>query len=131
MSIDLSTVFGSAINVVVQPRDSERTYSGFPGAHGVTTMFLGTRGRMIQVTGRIACSGANYAAARTNCQIAIDAIEAYLWAAAADYSWGTCVYYAVVWDSFRLVGDANGKFFRWTMPGYCIVDFIASGRAIL
>jgi len=131
MSIALSTVFGSEINVVVQPRDSERTYSGFPGAHGVTTMFLGTRGRRIQVSGRIACTGAGYAASRTNCQAAIDSIEMYLWAGAIDYTWGTCVYYAVVWDEFRLVGDSGGKFFRWTVPGYCIVDFVASGRAIL
>jgi len=131
MSIALSTVFGSEINVVVQPRDSERTYSGFPGAHGVTTMFLGTRGRRIQVSGRIACTGADYAAARTNCQIAIDAIEVLEWAPATDYTWGTCVYYAVVWEPLRLVTDDKGKAFRWGIDGYCKVDFIMTGRGLL
>lgn len=131
MSIALSTVFGSEINVVVQPRDTERSYNGFPGAHGVTTMFLGSRGRRIQVQGRIACSGANYAAARTNCQQAIDAIEAYEWAPATDYTWGTCIYYAVVWEPLRLITGDKGKAFHWVAAGYCYVDFIASGRAIL
>jgi len=58
-------------------------------------------------------------------------MESYLWSGATDYSWGSCVFYAVVWDTFRLVGDSGGKFFHWAAPGYCVVDFIASGRAIL
>ena len=131
MSINLSTIFGSEINVVVQPRDSQRSYAGYPGGHGVTTMLLGSRGRRIQITGKIACSGVNYAAARTACQVAIDAIEAYQWSAAYDYHWGDCIYYAVVFDSFRLLGDGNGKFFHWTTEGYCTVDFVMTGRALL
>jgi len=131
VSINLSTIFGSEINVVVQPRETERSYAGFPGAHGVTTTFLGSRGRRIQITGKIACSGGSYDAARVACQAAIDAIEAYLWSAAHDYHWGSNVYYAVVFDSFRLLGGGNGKFFHWTTEGYCTVDFVMTGRAII
>ena len=131
MSINLSTIFGPEINVVVQPRDVERSYSGFPGAHGVTTMFMGSRGRSIRITGRIATYGVNYAAARTACQAAIDAIEAYLWAPAQDYHWGNNIYYAIVFDAFRILGDRNGKGFRWTRDGYCVADFVMTGRAIL
>ncbi len=131
MSVNLSTIFGPEINVVVQPRDVERSYSGYPGAHGVTTMFLGSRGRRIQISGRIVTNGVNYNLARVSCQTAINAIEAYLWSPAHDYHWGNNVYYACVFDSFRLLGDANGKFFTWSVPGYVVANFICTGRALI
>jgi len=131
MAIALTNVFGSAINVVVQPRDSERLYHGFSGAHGATTMFVGTRGRRITVTGTISYTAANYTLARIGAQAAIDAIEAYLWAGAADYSFYGCVFYAVVWDSFRLITDTFGKAFHWNLPGYLTVRFVATGRSLL
>ena len=131
MAIDLTTVFGSEINVVVQPRDLARQYSAFPGAHGVTAMHLGSRGRRIRVTGRIACSGVSYDAARTACQVAIDSIEAYLWAPAADYNLGSCIYYAVVWDRFVLVERDRGKVFHYCSPGVVVADFVCEGRTLI
>jgi len=131
MSITLTTVFGSQINVVVQPRLTERVYSGFPAAHGVTTMFMGSRGRQITVSGRIVVSASTYTLGRVAAQVAIDAIEAYLWAPAADYTFYGCIYYAVVWESFRIIPDAGGKAFHYCAPGYMVVDFIVQGRTIL
>lgn len=131
MAIDLTSVFGTQIRLVVQPRQTERTYTGFPAAHGVTTMFMGSRGRPVTVAGRIIASGANYAAARVAAQVAIDAIEVYLAAPAADYSFGSCVFLATVWDSFRIVPDAGGKAFHWCAPGYMVVNFTMEGRTIL
>jgi hypothetical protein len=131
MAIALTTVFGSQVNVVVQPRQTERVCSGFPAAHGVATMFLGSRGRLITISGRIVVSGANYTAGRIAAQVAIDAIEAYLWAPAADYSFYSCVFYAVVWESFRIIPNAQGKAFHYCAPGYIEVDFIMQGRTIL
>lgn len=131
MAIALTTVFGSQINVVVQPRLTERVYSGFPAAHGVTTMFMGSRGRQVTVSGRIVVAAANYTTGRVNAQIAIDAIEAYLWAPAADYSFYGCTYYAVVWESFRIIPDNRAKGFHYVAPGFVVVDFVAQGRTIL
>ena len=132
MAIDLTTVFGSEINVVVQPRDVARQYSAFPGAHGITAMHLGSRGRRVRVTGRIATAGASYDAARTNCQIAIDSIEPYLWAPAADYNLGSCVFYAVVWDRFGLIERGRRrKVFSYCSPGVVVCDFVADGRALI
>jgi hypothetical protein len=131
MAIALTDIFGSQIKVMVQPRQTERTYTGFPAAHGVTTMWMGSRGRPVTVAGRIVTSVTTYALARVAAQAAIDAIEAYLWAPAADYSFNTCVFYATVWDSFRIVPDSGGKAFHWCTPGYIVVDFIMEGRTIL
>jgi len=129
--IALTTIFGTEINVVVQPRDVERLYAGFPGAHGVTTMFMGSRGRKVIISGRIATAGTNYNAARINCQIAIDSIEPYLWSPATDYSFRGCVFYAVVFDQFRILPDRANKYFHWVSPGYVTADFLCFGRAIL
>lgn len=131
MATNLSTIFGPEINVGVQPRLTERSFHGFPGAHGVTTMFLGSRGREVRITGRIVTAGAGYDAARVSCQVAIDAIEAWLFAPAADYSWGSCVYYAVVWEDFRLLPDGEGKFFSWLAGGKVAVDFVCIGRTLI
>ena len=94
-------------------------------------MFYGSRGRRVRITGRIVTAGANYNAARVSCQVAIDAIEAYQWAPAADYHWGSNVYYAVVFDAFRLLGDRNGKFFSWSAPGYVVANFVCTGRTLI
>jgi len=127
----LTSVFGTQINLVVQPRLTERVYSGFPAAHGVTTMFMGSRGRQVTVSGRIVVAGATYTLGRVAAQVAIDAIEAYLWAPAADYSFYGCVFYAVVWESFHITPDSRGKAFHYCGPGYIEVDFIVQGRTIL
>lgn len=128
---DLATIFGSAIKVGVQPRQSERQYAGFPGAHGVTTMAMGTRGRQLVITGTFYQNGENYAAARAALQTAIDAIEAYLYAAAADYTYGGQTYYNVVFDKLSLVPDQQGKFFHWNAGGYVTVKFVCYGRCLI
>jgi hypothetical protein len=51
MSTALSTIFGSDIKVGYSPPVHRRSFAGFPGAHGVTAQYLGTRGYEITVTG--------------------------------------------------------------------------------
>ena len=131
MAIALTSVFGSQINVVVQPRQTERVYSGFPAAHGVTTMFMGSRGRPVTVSGRIVITASTYTLGRQYAQAAIDAIEVYLAAPAADYTFYGCTYYATVWDTFRIIPDSRGKAFHYCAPGYIEVDFVMLGRTIL
>ncbi len=128
---DLATIFGSAIKVGVQPRQSERQYAGFPGAHGVTSMAMGTRGRQLIISGTFYQAGGSYAAARAALQTAIDVIETYLWAASADYTYGNETYYNVVFDKLSLVPDAQGKFFHWNAGGYVTANFVCYGRVLI
>lgn len=130
MAIALTDVFGAEINVYHQPRHVERQYAGFTGAHGLIAFHLGTRGRRLVVTGTLRAYAVSYAAARALLQIAIDAIEVYEWADAADYVFCGVTIPMVVWDKFELVPDNNGKVFHWVLPGWVTCKFIANGRSL-
>lgn len=131
MATDLTTIFGNEIKVYAQPRQAERQYVGLPGVHGLLSMHMGTRGRQLVITGRLAAAGESYAAARTSLQAVIDDIESYLWATAADYSFAGTTYEYVVYDKFQLVPDGGGKVFHWTADGYAIADFICYARSLI
>lgn len=124
MAEDLNNIFGSEIKVGLQPRQADRQYAGFPGAHGVVSTHLGTRGRQLVITGTIR------AAARVACQAAIDAIEPYLWADAADYTYKGEGYPNIVFDRFRLVPDYQGKVFHFT-AGSVFCHFVCYGRSLV
>lgn len=131
MSIALTSIFGSEIKVVVQPALSVRQYSGFPGAHGLTAMHLGTRGRQLTITGTLAETGVSYATARAALQAVINTIEAYQWSAAVDITHAGCTYYYAVFDRLRILSDAEGKAFHFTSNGYVRCDFIMYGRCLI
>lgn len=131
MTIDLTTIFGNEIKVYAQPRQADRQYVGLPGAHGLLSMDMGTRGRQLVITGKLAATGNDYADARTNLQAIIDDIESYLWATAADYSFAGTTYEYVVYDKFQLVPDSGGKVFYWTADGYVVADFICYARSLI
>ena len=116
---------------MAQPRHAARQYVGFVGAHGLVGMHMGTRGRQLVITGKLASSGASYSAARSNVQTTIDTIEAYLWEDVADYSFEGTTYANVVFDKFQLLTDNKGKAFHWTSEGYVTVDFIMYGRILI
>jgi len=124
MATDFTSIFGNYIRVLAQPRQNERQYAGIAGTHGVISMWLGTRGRQVVITGRLYGSGNGYQAARTALQSAIDAIESYLWADAASYSFYGTTYNNLVFDLFQLIADANGKAFHYTSDGYVMCDFV-------
>ncbi len=129
--MDLETLFGSDICVTVQPRNLDRQYAGFAGAVGVTTMNLGTRGRQLVVTGRLSAAGASYNAARVNLQAAINAIELYLTAAAANYTYKTQTFYNVIFDRFSLRQGAFGKSIHFTAEGNATAEFICFLRELI
>jgi len=131
MSTNLTTIFGNEIKVHLQPVIIDRQYSGFPGAHGLTAMHMGSRGYPLTVTGKLASSGVNYTAARAAVRAVIDGIEDYLFADAADYVFFGVTYYSVVWEKFQLLPDGTGKVFHYTSEGYCTADFIMLGRSLL
>jgi len=120
-----------ALTVSPQPRQSDSQYTGYPGAHGVTRMHLGTRGRQLVITGRLARSGSDYDAARSNLQEVIDAIEEYLWSDAADYDYKDDTYTNVVFDKFQLVPGREGKVFHFTSEGLVTADFVVYARCLI
>jgi len=125
MAIALINIFGSEIKVYSQPCFHERQFTGYAGAHGLTTMGMGTRGREIVVTGIIR------AATRVLCQSAINAIETYVVNAPAnDYIFSGITYIAVVFDCPRLIPDGEGKVFHYTSSGY-FVQFVCYGRGLI
>ncbi len=130
MSTSLRSIFGNEIKVVAQPRQIDRQYTGFPGAHGVIGMHLGSRGYQLVISGTLRATGASYAAASANLQIIIDALELYLFAIAADYSHDGTTYYSVVLDRFQLLPDGEGKSFHLTSTDYVTCSFIYYARAL-
>lgn len=126
MATDLTTIFGSEIKVFCQPRQAARQYVGFPGVNGVVTTHLGTRGRQLVINGRLR------ATTRLLLATAIAAIESYLWADAADYSFAGETYSHVVFDiPIRLIPDNAGKAFHFTSEGWVTCDFVCYARLLI
>jgi len=131
MATDLTYIFGTAIKVEKQPRLVDRQYTGYPGAHGLTTMFLGTRGYVLTIRGILAHYGPDYAAGRAGLQSVIDAIEAYLWAEYDDYTFMNTTYYNIVFERLIIPVNDKGKQFYWTPEGYVSCEFICEARGLL
>lgn len=129
MATDLTTIFGNEIKVTVQPRLADKQYSGYPGAHGLTVMHLGTRGRLITISGRLRESGGSYSTARSSLQSAIDTIESYLNSAADSYSYKGDTYNYIVFESFRIL-ERGGKSVHWTGSD-AVCDFIVRARQLI
>jgi len=131
MATDLTTIFGNEINVVAQPRQAARQYTGFAGAHGVIGMLLGSHGYQIIISGTLAATGSSYNAARSTLQGIINDIEAYQWAPYDNYSFKGTTYYYIVFDALRLITDGSGKTFHLTSDGYVTCKFVCYARALI
>jgi hypothetical protein len=133
--LDLTYIFGNEIRVFAQPRQIDRQYVGLPGAHGLLSMHMGSRGRQIIVTGTMwGLAGSNedpYIYGRLQCQAAIDAMELYLYADAADYTFMGDTYYNIVFDKIDLIPDGQGKAFHLTAENYVTCNFIAYLRQLI
>jgi len=130
MAINLTTIFGNEIKVEKQPRIADRQHTGFPGAHGLTSMHLGTRGYPLVIRGNLAEYGANYQAAHSNLQSTIDDIEAYLWAGVDDYIFMGETFYNIVFERFQLIPNARGITIHWTSKHYATCEFVCYMRAL-
>ncbi len=129
MSIPLTDIFDNEIIVNVQNWRAQRNYVGFPGANGLLSTYLGTRGYVITVTGRLWASGTDYETARSNLQTIIDEINEIVTWYDDDYTHAGCNYESVVWDVFDLV-PIGDKFIRWDGAS-CHCNFIAQGRSLV
>jgi hypothetical protein len=130
MAINFTSIFGSAIKVGFQPRSANIQYTGFPGAHGVAGMMMGSRGYPIIVSGQLRTSGATYRAARTAMILLIESIEKIQFYGYQDYYYGDEWYQYVVFEKLQLL-DSNGKEFIYTPEGYCVCQFVAYFRSLL
>jgi len=131
MATDLTAVFGTEICVADNALVVPRIFTGYPGAHGMTSMYLGSRGYPLIVTGTLAAAGGDYAAARAAVQTIITDLDDYILAEPADYSYQGVTYYDVVIERIDYLRDAAGKMYHYTSEGYCVVKFIAHLRALI
>ena len=131
MTTALTEIFGSEISVADDFRVGQRRYVGLPGADGLLSMWLGTRGYPIVITGQLWATGETYAAARNEVVAMINAIEPYLGALPASYSFQGVTYADVVFDSIHLLADSRGVTYHWTASGKCQVDFVCQARSLI
>ena len=129
MTVSITTLFGSEIRVDAQPRRARRSFVGFPGSNGLVSLFHGTAGYPITISGRLTASGANYAAARAALWPTIEAIEDQLSAYADDYTYLSDTYYNCVFREFKLLPDGSGKSIHWS-GAYAWADFVAVLEAL-
>lgn len=131
MSTALTSIFGNDISVSWQPRQPIRRYTGYAGAHGATSMLLGSAGYPLVVTGTLRTnSGLTYAQARTAMVSAIQTIGTWAWAPEQTFTYGAETYDYVVMDQFRLT-DSDGKNFKYTGEGRCVCRFVCAFRSLL
>jgi hypothetical protein len=130
MAINFTQIFGTEIKVSLQPREPNNQYAGFPGAHGITGIMMGSRGYPVIITGQLRTYGVNYRAARTAMIQLIEAIEFLQFYAEQTYTYGDEIYYYTVFEKLQLL-DSNGKQFIYTPEGCCVTRFVASFRSLL
>jgi hypothetical protein len=129
MATALTSLFGSEIKVFAQPRLAEIQFVGYPGAHGVTGMNLGTRGKPLVITGTLRYAGSGYDDSREHLDALIAVIEALLSAEAADYTYHGQTYEQVQFVRFELVPGGQGKVYHMTAD--CVlVNFIMHGHIL-
>ncbi len=130
--VSLTELFGNELRVAFQPRLIERQYTGFPGAHGLLSLNMGTRGRKLVIAGRLRVEDDDYDDGREALQTIIDEIEEHLCTEHPDtvYTYRGANYPNVVFDRFNLVPDGHGKVFHFTSE-YVFADFVCIGRQLI
>jgi len=131
MATNLTAIFGNEIKVRFEPRKPVRQITGYAGAHGATAMLMGSTGYPVIVTGTLrTATGLTYAAARAAMIALIEAVESWAWAPEQTFTYGSETYQYVVFDRLTLL-DSDGKAFRYTTEGCCIVNFVCRFRSLL
>ena len=131
MATELANIFGDEITVHAQRRKADRQFSGFAGAHGLTSMLMGSRGTPLVVKGTVRGTGSSYSAARDSADSKLAVLENLLWEQADSYSFKGRTYYYVVWTKITIVPDNNGVAYHQTSVGNVLVRFIAIGISLI
>ena len=126
MSDTLTNLFGTSELVAFdKPHDIERQFAGFPGAHGVTSMFMGSRGTALVVKGTLR------AESQAALQLLIRSVAALQFLDAADYSHQNYTYYSVVWGPMQLIDSSRGTPISFNSSGQYFATFIMQGRSLI
>lgn len=117
MATDITTIFGTDITVSVPKLITERSFTGFVGANGVTSMHLGNRGMLLVIRGTLyAQNYGSYQLNRIALQNVIAAIEALADDAEIDLSYKGWTYYNCVMlplpQGFRVIPGGDGREMR-------------------
>lgn len=123
MAIDLTTLFGNEIKVHHHPRQIQRQFTAYAGAHGMTSLAMGTRGHIIEITGTFRVYGATYNAAQQQMITAFENIEILTYSGAQSYTYRAATYNNAVFHNFRILQLPGGKQFAYTTEGYMIARF--------
>jgi len=119
MAYELSNLLGNELNVGIVPPATQRTFTGYAGADGITSMNMGHRGYVIPINGKIRVTGATYQLARAAADAAILNIARLQYWAPGIYTHAGSSYYNAIFHGFRV----TGKKYRYTNVGYMIVEF--------
>jgi len=123
--VDLTAIFGNEIKVVYHPAAVDRQLCGFAGAHGLTVMHMGSRGRLLVIGGRIRATGESYIIARAALEALITTLQAFSFCDAGDYTYKNSTYMNVIFDQPKL-SPKSGRY-GYNSQGYCWVDFTCQG----
>ena len=123
MSTELTTLLGNEIKVFVHPRVLARQFTSIAGVHGITSMTMGTRGFLVDITGQYRVWGASYAAAYTEALTAMDNIEALMYRDMDTYTHNGGYFHNSIFHNFKMVPMPGGKQFAYTTEGYMIGRF--------
>ncbi|MGD0077031.1 MAG: hypothetical protein ABSB91_00235 [Sedimentisphaerales bacterium] len=130
MATALTTAFGFEINVSDQPRIAEIQFVGFPGAHGVTSMHLGTRGRPFKITGKLATTGNGFDAALANLKTWIAELELLTYSPAADYTYHGQTFSNLQFIKLDIIADGSGRQYHFTSANvFC--NFVMHGHILI
>lgn len=130
MATDLTSWFGPNITVHRQPYITENQINGFPSAHGVTIMQLGTRGAPLIIRGRLYATGANYEASRANLDDWIYDIETLLWSGPGYYYYKGSYYNDLQFLRMELIPGAGGRVYHFD-SNWVFVDFVMYGHILI
>lgn len=136
MTVSITTLFGSEIAVNTGYRVNQSQFVAYAGANGVTGMYLGTRGRLIIISGTLRYTAATFEQARYGLISAIDQIVATYtgiaedtWTYGSYESYANTVLYAI--EPLPIIGaDRTTKTYQWN-GAQCFCKFNAYLRQMI
>jgi hypothetical protein len=117
--------------VTIHPVITDRMYSGFAGANGLTSMNLGKRGRMITIEGKLTSDNHNnYQSARMNLLSKIYKLEKLSDLAEGDYTYMGQTHKNIIFDKLELLPSYGNQYYIQDSKGYLSVRFIYYCRSL-
>jgi len=132
MSTSLTTIFDTdELVVTTHPAIVDRLYSGFAGASGLVAMWLGKRGRLITIEGRLKSdTNSSYSSARADLLDKIYAAEELMSLDAADYTYQGETMKNLLFDRMELLPSYGSQYYAQDSGGYLSCKFVYYCRSL-